>query len=398
MCLGCGACAYICPQKKINLVDFIEEGIRPVVQSDDCGSCTACLDVCPGVENEHGELNRLLGIIPELKASCGPVLEIWEGHATDDEIRYAGSSGGLITALALYCLEKETMHGVLHIGSDPDNPLRNKTRMSRSRQELLSKTGSRYAPASACDRLDLIEGAPAPCVFIGQPSEVTALAKAERIRPDLKQNIGLKISFFCAGSPSTEGTVELLKSMRIDPEQVQELRYRGKGWPGNFAVTLVGQTAPVNQMTYKESWRFLQAYRPYSTHLCPDGTGEDADISCGDPWYREVQPGEVGSSLVVVRTERGRDIIRQAMAAGYLSLAQADPQKLVDSQRNLLAKRGAIWGRQLAFKLFGLPTTQLKGFSLFRNWWQLPWKDKLRSTLGTAKRIFARKYYRPLKF
>jgi coenzyme F420 hydrogenase subunit beta len=397
MCLGCGACVYVCPEKSITLTDFIEEGIRPVIQSDACGSCTACLDVCPGYENDHSEINRRPSIIPELRESCGPVLEIWEGHAADDEIRYAGSSGGLITALALFCLEKEAMHGVLHIGTDPDNPLRNKTRMSRSRQELLSKTGSRYAPASACDRLDLIEGAPAPCVFIGQPSEVTALAKTERIRPELKQNVGLKISFFCAGSPSTEGTVELLKSMRIDPEQVQELRYRGKGWPGHFAVTLEGLAAPVSQMTYKESWSFLQKYRPYSTHLCPDGTGEDADISCGDPWYREVQPGEAGSSLVVVRTERGREIIRKAIDAGYVALERADPQKLVHSQRNLLTKRGAIWGRQLAFRMFRLPTTRLKGFSLFKNWWQLPWNDKLRSTFGTARRIWTRGYSRPLK-
>ncbi len=396
MCLGCGVCAFICPEKKINLTDFIEEGIRPVVQADGCGSCSACLDVCPGYENDHTEINSRPDIIPELTASCGPVLEIWEGHATDSEIRYAGSSGGLITALTLYCLEKEGMHGVLHIGGDQDNPIRNKTRMSRTREELLSKTGSRYAPASACDRLDLIETAPAPCVFVGQPSEVTALTKAGRMRPQLKEKVGLTISFFCAGSPATKGTIELLKTMGIDPNQVQELRYRGNGWPGNFAVTLKGQSIPVGQKTYKESWGILQAYRPYSTHVCPDGTGEDADISCGDPWYREVRNGEAGSSLVVVRTERGREIICKAIEAGYVVLEQADPQKLVDSQRNLLAKRGAIWGRLLAFKLFGLPTTRLKGFSLFRNWCRLLFNDKWRSILGTVRRIFTRKYFRPL--
>jgi coenzyme F420 hydrogenase subunit beta len=396
LCLGCGACAYICPEKKITLADFIEEGIRPLVQSDDCASCSACLDVCPGYENDHEEINRRPDIISELKASCGPVLEIWEGYAADAEIRYAGSSGGLITALSLYCLEKEGMHGVLHIGSDPDDPIRNKTRLSRTRPELLSKTGSRYAPASACDRLDLVESAPAPCVFIGQPSEVTALVKARRLRPQLKEKVGLTISFFCAGSPATKGTVELLKSMGIDPGQVQELRYRGNGWPGHFAVTLKGQSAPAHQKSYKESWGFLQAYRPYSVHLCPDGTGEDADISCGDPWYRGVRDGEAGSSLVVVRTERGREIIRKAIESGYVLLECADAQKLLTSQRNLLAKRGAIWGRLLAFKMFGLPATRLKGFSLFKNWGRLPLNDKLRSTLGTARRIFTRKYYRPL--
>lgn len=397
LCLGCGACAFICPDKKITLKDFVAEGIRPVVQTDACGACTACLDVCPGYENDHSEINRRPGVMPELQSGYGPVLEIWEGHAQDPEIRFAGSSGGAITAISLYCLERAGMAGVLHIGGNPNDPIRNQTRMSRTRQELLSGTGSRYAPASACDRLDLIESASAPCVFVGQPSEVTALRKAERLRPQLKENVGLTISFFCAGSPATKGTVELLKSKGIDPGQVENLRYRGNGWPGFFAVTLKGQSAPAFQTTYKESWGFLQAYRPYSTHLYPDGTGEDADISCGDPWYREVQPGEAGSSLVVARTERGREIIRQAMAAGYLALQPASPQKLLDSQRNLVAKRGAIWGRLLAFQLFGLPATKLKGFHLFRNWLRLPIKEKLRSTLGTARRILVRKYHQPLK-
>ena len=398
LCLGCGACAFICPEKKVTLTDVVKEGIRPLVETDACGACSACLEVCPGYENDQEGVNQRPGNMPELMESFGAVLEIWEGHAGDSEIRYTGSSGGLITALALFSVEQEGMHGVLHIGGNPGNPLQNQTHLSRSRQELLARAGSRYAPASACDRLDLMESAPSPCVFVGQPSEVTALNKAGRLRPQLKAKTGLTISFFCAGSPATSGTLELLKSLGVDPHEVKELRYRGNGWPGHFAVTLKGQLAPAHRITYKESWSFLQAYRPYSVHLCPDDTGEGADIACGDPWYREIQAGEPGSSLVLVRTERGREIIRKAMAAGYVSLQPADAQKLVDSQRNLLAKRGAIWGRVLAFKMFGLPTTRLKGFSLFKNWRRLSWKDKLRSTFGTMRRIISRRYFKPLEY
>jgi coenzyme F420 hydrogenase subunit beta len=398
MCLGCGACDYICPRQNIQLVDVLDEGIRPfLLEPDACGSCNECLSVCPGYENDHRELRDRNNIIGAVSDSCGPVLEIWEGHASDPEIRFAGSSGGAITALSLYCLEQLGMHGVLHIGQDPDDVTRNRTRMSFGKKDLLRATGSRYAPASACDRLDLIESAPAPCVFIGQPSEVTALRKAQRLRPALDRNVGLTISFFCAGSPSRRGTLELLKRLGADLERVRDVRYRGNGWPGNFAVTQNGNTAPSRQTSYEESWGFLQAYRPYSTHLCPDGTGEDADISCGDPWYRPVQPGEKGSSLVVARTERGKEIIRGAIESGYLTLQQANPEKLLDSQRNLLAKRGAIWGRIATLRMFGLPTTKLKGFFLFRNWWRLSLKDKLRSILGTARRIIVRGYYRPLK-
>ena len=395
LCLGCGACAYVCPDHRIRLHDVLEEGIRPVVATGDCGSCTDCLQVCPAFENDHTGINRRPGLLPELIPACGPVLELWEGHAADEKIRYAGSSGGLITALSLYCLEREKMPGVLQEGMDPEDPTRNRTKMSRSRGELLSNTGSRYAPASACDRLDLIEQAPGKCVFVGQPSEVTALRKAQRLRPRLAEKTGLALSFFCAGSPARLGTLELLKSLGIDPGDVQDLRYRGNGWPGMFSVTLKGQSEPVRQISYQESWGFMQAYRPFSTHLCPDGMGEDADISCGDPWYREVGKGEAGSSLILVRTETGRNILRRAMAAGYVTLHRAEPWKLVQSQKNVIAKRGAIGGRVAILKLLGLPVPRLKGFALFRNWLRLSLEEKLRSTVGTLRRVLIRGYYRP---
>lgn len=397
LCLGCGACAYICPEQKVRLVDFVEEGVRPVVETDQCARCSECLQVCPGFENDHTEINRRPGVMPELTEYCGPVLEIWEGHATDAEIRFAGASGGAISAIALYCLEKEAMHGVLHIGMNPRDTMRNETRLSRSRAELLANTGSRYAPASACDSLQRIETAPARCVFIGQPSEVTALCKAEKLRPALREKVGLTISFFCAGAPARKGTLELLKKLGLDPARVEDLRYRGNGWPGMFAVRLKGEAKPARQITYAESWGFVQAFRPFSTHLCPDGSGEDADISCGDPWYRKPEAGERGSSLVIVRTERGRQILRRAMAAGYVSLTPANAQKLLDSQRNLMAKRGAIGGRIATLKMMGLATPKLRGFSLFKNWRRLTFNEKLRSAVGTVRRAIKRRYHRPLR-
>lgn len=397
LCLGCGACAYICPEHRVRLIECVEEGTRPLLENDHCGSCSDCLQVCPAFENDHREINLRTGVFPELVAACGPVLELWEGYASDPEIRFAGSSGGLITALSLYCLEQESMYGVLHIGMDPENPTQNRTRMSRSRQDLLANTGSRYASASACDSLHLLEQAPGKCVFVGQPSEVTALRKAQLLRPILNEKTGLVLSFFCAGSPARKGTLELLKSMGINPDEVKDLRYRGNGWPGSFSVTLQGQSKPVREMSYRESWGFVQAFRPFSTHLCPDGTGEDADLSCGDPWYREPQTGEPGLSLVVVRTKTGQQLLGRAIAAGYVTLHRAEPWKLLRSQENLIAKRGGIGGRIATLRLLGLPAPKLKGFSLFRNWLGLSFENKLRSTLGTVRRAWTRGYYRPNK-
>ena len=49
-----------------------------------------------------------------------------------------------------------------------------------------------------------------------------------------------------------------------------------------------------------------------------DHTGEFADISVGDPWYREIREGEAGSSLIIARTEAGRDYITNAIESGAI--------------------------------------------------------------------------------
>jgi coenzyme F420 hydrogenase subunit beta len=294
-------------------------------------------------------------------------------------------------------MEKEGMHGTVHIDADNQVPYRNRTVFSRKREDILSRTGSRYSPASPCDSLDKIEHAPALCVFIGKPCDVTGLRKAQALKPELDKKVGVAIGIFCAGTPSTQGTLDLLHSLNIDADRVEKLRYRGKGWPGKFSIKLKGEARPREILTYMDAWGFVQKYRPYRCYLCPDGTSEFADVSCGDPWYREIKEGEQGHSLVLVRTEKGRKILHNALKAGYVVLKEASPGILEGSQKNLLAKRGAIGGRLVSMKLLMVPTPKLRGFSLLKNWLAIPFDRKLRSVLGTARRVIQRGYYKPIK-
>jgi len=365
------------------------------VRDEICGDCRLCLQVCPAHQNDHRPLADRPGIDRLLWADFGPVLEIWEGYAGDAETRRRGASGGAISALALYCLECEHAHGVLHLQGDPDDPIRNRTVLSVTRAEVLAGTGSRYSPGSVCDGLALVEAAPAPCVFIGQPCELTALRKAQALRPVLRDKVSVAISFFCAGSPATAGTVEAIRKEGIDPCAVSEVRYRGHGWPGAFGVRLRGEAEFRPLRSYQEAWGALQKYRPYGIFLFPDMSGDDADVSCADAWHRPGDGGD-GYSLVVVRTERGRQVVEAARKGGYLVLERVDGTRLRTAQRALLGRRGLIWGRSLAFRLLGLPAPVHRGFEGAAAWRKLPLRDKLKSVLGTARRVIQRGYYRPL--
>lgn len=398
LCLGCGACAYVCPEQRVQLMDYETEGIRPLVAGADCRDCQECVKVCPGVSVDFNALlgrgRRAVpppsGVSADFEKEWGAITGIWEGHAVDSVIRDRGSSGGALTALALYCLERGGMHGVLHTGEDPDDPVRNRTRLSRTREHLLAATGSRYSPASVCNGLGLVDRSPAPCVIIGKPSEMAAVENARRMRPALDAKIGVTMSFFCAETPSTQGTLALLQKLGVQRDRLQTLRYRGVGWPGHFAPVRSGEQEPCAKMTYRESWSFLQAYRPWVVQLWPDGAGELADISCGDPWYEPPDGTNPGFSLVVTRTARGKAIVEGAMRDGYLALTPAEPWKLARSQVGLLNKKASVWGRRLAMRLFGLPVTRLEGMDLWHCWRQLSARDQLRSIVGTVRRVFSK--------
>ena len=404
LCVGCGACAYICPDDRVKLVDYTAEGIRPILSEGNCGDCTLCLDVCPGVQTDFtppdGKTYKHPADVPannkSFSENWGQVMEVWEGYATDPEIRFKGSSGGVLTALAAYCVESANMSGILHIGPDPENPVLNRTRLSTTRAEILAASGSRYSPASVCNGLKLVEQAEKPCAIIGQPSEIAAVANARRLRPELDQKVGLTMSFFCAGSPPTRATTALLEKNGVKQSAVTNLRYRGLGWPGYFAPTRKGETEPAFKQTYADSWAFLQSFRPWSVQVWPDGSGELADISCGDPWYSQPDGINPGASLVLARTERGREILRGAIAAGYVQLTPAEAWKVDGSQAGLWQKKGSVWGRIFAMRLLRLPTTKHPGSALFACWRRLDVNNKLRSTFGTVRRILSRGLRKPL--
>lgn len=385
MCTGCGACAYVDPA--LEMVDDLEVGRRPL------GRSRAGLAVCPGVGLAHDETPS--GVLDELMAGWGPVRAVYEGYAADPEIRFLASSGGAATALALFALERAGMHGVLHIRARRDVPWLNETVLSRSRADLLEATGSRYAPASPCDGLGQIEAAPAPCVFIGKPCDVAAAHQAARLRPGLDANLGLSIAIFCAGTPSTAATLDLIRQLGIDePRAVDSVRYRGRGWPGRFRARAGEREV---DETYAASWHALQSRRQWRCYVCADHTGEFADVAVGDPWYREIPADEPGRSLVLARSARGQALVERAVAAGYLVLEPADPAILAASQPELLKTRGAVWGRILATRLLGVAAPRYRGLPTLRFWWsELSAREKLQSVLGTVRRVFRKRLRQPL--
>jgi len=404
LCCGCGVCAYLYPND-IEMVDIPCLGRRPNFLCDKATvTFDQALQVCPGFRVSHplDQPNRK-ELISSLSHSWGPVLEIWEVHADDPEIRYKGSSGGAITAISLYCLEQGEMTGVLHVTAAPKRPYLNRTVVSTTRQSLLQGTGSRYSPASPCEKLGEIEKSDCLNVIVGKPCDINAVQNVRALKKQLDTKIGLTIACFCAGTPSTNGTLEMLRQMKVDDlGQLAGLRYRGKGWPGKTTAEPLDKSGKYKfkDLAYENSWGdILQKYRQWRCYICPDHTGEFADLAVGDPWYKERDENDIGRSLVIVRTTQGKKILYDAVAKGYLVAEKMEAWVLPASQPNLKETRAKLWGQLVALKLLRAPCPFYSGFHLSHNWWShLSVIQKIRSILGTMKRVFKKNLKRKQEF
>lgn len=392
LCTGCGACASLAPDR-YRMDDVVDHGRRPIALSLPIADQKerGLLDVCPGINLSHDRGTWDEGYDPSLADTWGPVLETWKGYASDERARYEGSSGGVATAIGLHAARSPELGGVLQIRSRRSQPWLNETVLSTTEDEVREACGSRYAPASPLDSLGLIRASERPCVFVGKPCDVAAMHAIMRQDPEMRAKVALTVAIFCAGTPTWRGTIEMLKAMGFDdPTKVEYLRYRGHGWPGHAAARgeIDGKRTEV-KFSYDQSWNaILHKYRQWRCYICPDHTGEFADVSVGDPWYEPPKEGAKGESLVIARTSRGREFIRRMMASGELALTSVPGTVIEASQPNLVLARGAVWGRVASLRLAGAPAPRFHGLPMFRLWLtKLSIKEKLRSTIGTLRRM-----------
>jgi coenzyme F420 hydrogenase subunit beta len=178
------------------------------------------------------------------------------------------------------------------------------------------------------------------------------------------------LSFFCAGTPSQHATDRLAQTLGTEVDEVAELRYRGNGWPGNFAVTdRAGNTA---SLSYDESWgRHLGRALQWRCKLCPDGVGEDADIAVGDYWDADENgyplfENQQGRSVAIARTRRGHQLLMDAAAAGAINLRAAKLRTVAGIQPLQVQRRSTLLGRLAGRLLAGKRIPYYSGYGLSR--------------------------------
>ncbi|QEX17509.1 hypothetical protein FRZ44_28090 [Hypericibacter terrae] len=384
LCTGCGLCQSMSGPNRICLEMTADGFLRPRIRGPlPAGEERRILSACPG-NRQRATAEPGAAVDP----LWGPIKRLARGQATDEGMRFNAASGGVISALASYLLASGEVEAVLHTRADPTQALRSVPQVSRGLQGVMEATGARYGPAAPLTALETMLAAGKPFAVVGKPCDIAALRNLARLDPRVDRLARYRIAFFCAGVSSLGISQAIVGKYGLTEDQVRLMRYRGHGCPGPTRIE--SKDGRVFEQSYDETWgNELAQEIQFRCKICPDATGEQADIACGDAWITAdgYAHGEYESwNAVIARTAAGEALLARMERDGKLNLLPNTVAELNRMQPHQGERKMAILARLGGLALAGQPRPRYAGLRILHAAW-IGRRSFFRNLLGTLRRL-----------
>ena len=384
LCTGCGLCQSMAGPERIRLEMTAEGFLRPRIRQPlPAGEERRILSACPG-NRQRATPEPGTAIDP----LWGPIKRLVRGQATDEEMRFKAASGGVISALASHLLASGEVEAVLHTRADPTQALRSVPQVSRGLQGVMEAAGARYGPAAPLTDLEAMLAAGKPFAVVGKPCDIAAVRNLARLDPRVDRLVRYRIAFFCAGVSSLGISQAIVGKYGLTEDQVRLMRYRGHGCPGPTRIE--SKDGRVFEQSYDETWgNELAQEIQFRCKICPDATGEQADIACGDAWITAdgYAHGEYESwNAVIARTAAGEALLARLERDGKLNLLPNSVAELNRMQPHQGERKMAILARLGGLALAGQARPRYAGLRILHAAW-IGRRSFLRNLLGTLRRL-----------
>jgi coenzyme F420-reducing hydrogenase beta subunit len=295
------------------------------------------------------------------------------GYATQEELRIRAASGGLVSAVLIYLLERDIIQGALisrivvrddYIEAEPF--------IAKSREEVLSGQSSIYMDFPLMRKFRrLADEAESHLAVVALPCHLQRLRRWQARDPALAEKIRLRIGLVCGRSSSKELLLKVLNQKGIREQDVAAMLFRQGHWRGQMRLRLrSGQEVSFPFQDFS-IYRNLHFDCEMKCLYCEDPIGGYADLTCGDAWLPELKRHPVKHSIAIARSPEAAAWIDQMIREGHLTMQQVPPEIFFRAQRRGLIpkKRGKAAKAHLS-RLFGFKMR-------YDGVWRSHWNDYL---------------------
>jgi coenzyme F420 hydrogenase subunit beta len=258
----------------------------------------------------------------------GPYENISIGHSTDPEVRLNAGSGGILSAILIYLLDKKMISGAIVTRMSAEKPWLTEPFIARTREEILEAAQSKYIITSVNEILSESRQFMGSLAFVGLPGQVQSIRKLQKAGDPAIANIRYIFGPFYGNTMYFSSVKSFIRSYgEKDYRQIRRLWFRYGEWPGNMRVEMnSGKTYELKKFhaNYLIPFHILK-----NSLFCTDLANEFTDISGGDAWSPKYEERGQGYSIIIPRSKAGKGIIDDMIREGRLEVLPCSEEESI---------------------------------------------------------------------
>jgi coenzyme F420 hydrogenase subunit beta len=332
ICQMCGGCVSFCSSAEFDVISFKDPHSPPkYINKENCLECGICYLICPQTHELDGELNQTYEIMDSFQELLGNYRGMYSCQATDEEFLQHGTDGGVVNSIINFLINRKMIDG--SIVSKSESPFSREATLARNKKELLDASGTQLTISYQITEVskistythsiqELSRFKTNKLAIVGTPCQIYTVRCMQNLGVTPSDHVEICLGLFCYENfifePSQRRKFEL--EFNIDFKHISKLNIKE-----DVIINVKQKNSKSN--TIHIPFNHLDEYVRPACKACNDFTNLYADLSFGG----------LGSpqdyTTVLVRTEKGERIFKQALNAGIieaLELEDSEKKKMVD--------------------------------------------------------------------
>lgn len=291
---------------------------------------------------------------PDVSTPIGDYRQAWIGYSADEEIRSGAASGGVVSSVLVHLLETGRVDAALLCRSRfAGGKMTYDVYLGRTREDVLGARTSKYFDIPLLQGVQMIREFQGRVAVVGLPSQMNAISRICRARPEFADKVRFKIALFCGHNSKDALIRKVWEKHGIDENEIEDFHFRKGLWRGQMVVELKsGETRRLRfqEFSHYQNLHVLSLERCLN---CFDHMGYYADMSVGDVWTREMRGKSIKHSVFLARSAGAEAVVGEMIAKALLVARPASREDVYRSQLRSINYHYNITARARIAKWFG---------------------------------------------